>query len=521
MNAVSRLSRRRSRSRFSFPFCSRYSNSDPRWSGGWRRMPRRSRPPATRASSAVTLRSSVNFSTRSSAPRASTLKASASMWHRRAWAGASRSACQFRPRTPSASRFCFPPPCLFGQARSRVARSIDEMDPRRSGNGHGPHTRDRPSPTCRTRRRSSARSVARRGRAGPGGRRSGRSRRGQRPGRRGAREFRHAETGGGRGRRGCGRSRIPFGSGVRRPHWRALRPADGAHRGARAGAHANIRCPRAPSGYGDRRSVGELAAMKRRTAAAIFAIFAVWSTPALAWDPFREDIPDISEPDRELDPAPFIAPPPGLYYVTDTYVADVVTSSGPLTTYSTSTVHESTGSYARVLDTVGTGASSAFDGTAFNGRRALGDGRSVAGTYYQNYVLIGGGFVPVSVVFFQDDAELARLRAAATPSPAVGTQPRSTPPPTARSTTPACCPAARSVATPAPTPAPARPIRPGLSVLPVSAPLSSLEVLRGRAVALWPRAFVDDREIPVLSWTLIAGDAGEALAIAASGGAPF
>ncbi len=261
--------------------------------------------------------------------------------------------------------------------------------------------------------------------------------------------------------------------------------------------------------------------MKRQSTAATLALLILTSSPALARDPFRERPEPPTPPSREPDPAPFVAPPPGIYYVTDTYVADAVTSSGPLTTYSTTTVHESTGSYARVLDTVSTGASSAFDGSAFNGRRTLGDGRSVAGTYYQNYVLIGGGFVPVSVVFFQDDAELARLRAAATPSPAVGTQPRSTPPPTARSTTPACCPAARSVATPAPTPAPARPIRPGLSLLPVSAPLSSLEVLRGRAVALWPRAFVDDREIPVLSWTLIAGDAGEALAIAASGGAPF
>jgi len=46
-------------------------------------------------------------------------------------------------------------------------------------------------------------------------------------------------------------------------------------------------------------------------------------------------------------------------------------------------------------------------------------------------------------------------------------------------------------------------------------------VLRGRAVALWPRAFVDDREVPVLSWTVIAGEAGQALATAGSGGVPF
>src|SRR5437879_13784557 len=110
-----------------------------------------------------------------------------------------------------------------------------------------------------------------------------------------------------------------------------------------------------------------------------------------------------------------------MYCRADTCVADLVTAAGPPTPYSTTTGHESTGSYARVLDTVGTGTSSAFDGSAFNGRRTLGDGRSVAGTYYENYAFIDGGFVPVSVVFFQDDAELARLRAIGPPPPAVPT----------------------------------------------------------------------------------------------------
>jgi hypothetical protein len=260
--------------------------------------------------------------------------------------------------------------------------------------------------------------------------------------------------------------------------------------------------------------------MKHQTAAATVALLLVSSSPALAWDPFRER-PEPPAHAEEPDPAPFIAPPPGLYYVTDTYVADVVTSTGPLTTYSTTTVHESTGSYARVLDTVGTGVASAFDGSAFNGRRRLADGRSVAGTYYQNYALIDGGFVPVSIVFFQDDAELARLLAVATPPPAVYTPPPPSPQATALPTAPVCCQAARLVATPAPTLPPARPIRPGISLLPVSAPLPSVEVLRGRAVALWPRAFVDDREVPVVSWTVIAGDPGEALATVGSGGVPF
>jgi hypothetical protein len=260
--------------------------------------------------------------------------------------------------------------------------------------------------------------------------------------------------------------------------------------------------------------------MKRQSAAATLALLLLSSSPALAWDPYRERS-NPPAPARDPDPAPFIAPPPGIYYVTDTYVADEVTSSGPLTTYSTTTVHESTGSYARVLDTVSTGTSSAFDGSAFNGRRTLGDGRSVAGTYYENYALIDGGFVPVSVVFFQDDAELARLRAAGTPPPAVSTPPPSGPTATARPIASACCLAVRPPANAAPTPPPTKPIQPGVSLLPSSGPISRIEVLRGRAVALWPRAFVDDREVPVLSWALVSGEAGEARATVGRGGTPF
>jgi hypothetical protein len=263
--------------------------------------------------------------------------------------------------------------------------------------------------------------------------------------------------------------------------------------------------------------------MKRRTAAAVLTMLCLWSSPARAWDPFRDGGPsDAPESGLESDPAPFIAPPPGIYYVTDTYVADVETSSGLVTTYFTTTVHESTGSYARVLDAVATGASSAFDGSAFNGRRALGDGRSVAGTYYENYVLTDGGFTPVSIVFFQDDAELARLLAA-TPAPGVIAPAPSTPSTTARPLAPGCCAAERPAVTiPLPTPAPTRPpIRPGISLLPVGASLGTLEVLRGRAVSLYPRAFVDDREVPVRSWTVIGGDVGDAATTTGSGAAPF
>jgi hypothetical protein len=262
--------------------------------------------------------------------------------------------------------------------------------------------------------------------------------------------------------------------------------------------------------------------MKCRAAAAAIAIVVLSGSPALAWDPYPEDgPPEPTDSGREVDPAPFIAPPPGIYYVTDTYIADVVTSNGGLTTYSTATVHESTGSYARVLDTVDTGASSAFDGTAFNGRRTLGDGRAVAGAYYENYVLTADGFVPVSIVFFQDDAELARLLTATPALGIVGPTP-SAPPSTIRPIARGCCTAERPVSTIAsPTLTPTKTVRPGLSLLPVSAPLATVEVLRGRVVSLYVRAFVDDREVPVRSWAVVAGEAGEALATAGSGGEPF
>jgi hypothetical protein len=262
--------------------------------------------------------------------------------------------------------------------------------------------------------------------------------------------------------------------------------------------------------------------MKRRVAAAAFAMLLASASPARAWDPFVED--DSSEPSGSApatDPAPFIAPPLGIYYVTDTYVADVVTSSGLVTTYSTSTVHESTGSYARVLDTVGTGDASAFDGLAFNGRRALADGRLVAGTYYQNYALTDGGFIPISIVFFQDDAEIARLMST-TPAPGAAVPVPSSGSTTTRPLTPGCCVAERPIVTiPSSTPPPSKPIRPGISLLPVSPPLVMLEVLRGRPVSFYLRAFVEDHEVPVRSWTLVGGDPGEAVAIAGSGADPF
>ena len=164
--------------------------------------------------------------------------------------------------------------------------------------------------------------------------------------------------------------------------------------------------------------------MKRSIAFLCLAILLWQGQPARAWDADEREYPEVEPPGPAEatwapEPTP-VEPPEGIYLVTDVYAGDSVVQSGPVTTYTTDTVHEITGSYARVLESVGTGDTSTFDGASFNGRAALTDGRPVAGTYYENYVRTDDGFVPVSVVFFQDDSELARSSAplpAAPPTP--------------------------------------------------------------------------------------------------------
>jgi hypothetical protein len=257
--------------------------------------------------------------------------------------------------------------------------------------------------------------------------------------------------------------------------------------------------------------------MKRLTVALVVVILLATAQSGLARDPYRDSEDLVSGPTTwSAEPAP-VAPPPGIYLVTDAWVGDSVTRSGPLTTYSTETVHETTGSYARVLETVATGGSSAYDGAAFNGRSSLTDGRSVAGTYYENYIWTEAGFVPVSVVFFQDDSEIAReqSRTRTEPSP-VATAQRSPEPslgsaPGPAATTP---PASRTPAYGAPTPpapAPTRsPVRPSVLL-----PDRSIEVLRGRRTAI---SFLG---ADVRSWRFVSGEGVALGALAGMAADPF
>ena len=244
----------------------------------------------------------------------------------------------------------------------------------------------------------------------------------------------------------------------------------------------------------------------KRTFATLLLALATNAQPALAWDPFWDELdPGPVDPP---DPAPFVVPE-GLYLVTDVYAGDVVTNNGDTTTYSTATVRDTPGTYARVIDVVGTGQDSAYDGASFNGRAVTSGGRSVAGTYYEDFVLSSSGFVSINIVFFEDDSE-TRRRAASTSAPV--TSP--TAPPAATSTpartavpgvpiaTPTPIVVDREIATPTPAP---RTATAGISLGPTAPVLGRIDVLRGRGVTLWPRAFIDGVAVPVSSWRLASG----------------
>jgi hypothetical protein len=240
--------------------------------------------------------------------------------------------------------------------------------------------------------------------------------------------------------------------------------------------------------------------MKKRAALLLTSVFLLSSASANAREPLDDERHPIPAPPAP-DPVAFVVPS-GLYYVTDTYVADVVATSDATTIYSTTTVHESTGTYARMIDTVDTGASSAFDGTAFNGRGALTNGQALAGTYYETFVLTADGFVPVSIVFFQDDSETRRSRAVSSSGADTRT--------TAASVTAVTVPQPHdgialppSIREQTPIEPAAPTLRAAISLAPDGPTLASAEVLRGRVVQFWPRVFANNVAVPIHSWRLL------------------
>lgn len=236
--------------------------------------------------------------------------------------------------------------------------------------------------------------------------------------------------------------------------------------------------------------------MKCFVAIAVLAATLSGSFPAAAWDPFRGRSASATPPSA----------PPGLYLVTDVYSGDTVVTTGATTTYGTTTVRDTPGTYARVLARVSTGEGSVYDGRSINARRRLPDGRLVAGAYYEDFVLTSRGYVSVNIVFFQDDS----LTAAAPPPtapPAATTAPRATPVPSAR---PAASP-------PRPTGTPVA-VSAGIALEPGGPVLARIEVLRGRPVELWPRIFVGGAAAAVRSWRLLPGSGATAAATTGAAG---
>lgn len=232
--------------------------------------------------------------------------------------------------------------------------------------------------------------------------------------------------------------------------------------------------------------------------------------PAFAWEPIGEAELDegITQPP---DPAPLIIPD-GIYPVTDVYSGDVVTTSGGTTVYSTATVRERPGTYARVVDVVATGQASRFDGASFNRRARLPDGRLVAGTYYEDFVLTPVGYLSVNIVFFQDDS--ATRAAAPTPRPTATAAPVVSRPPVASTPAPTSAPA------PLPTPRAAPVVSAGVALAPAAPVLASMEVLRGRSTQLWLRAFVDGVPVAVSGWRFVSGTVDVLSSVAGTGSGP-
>jgi hypothetical protein len=217
------------------------------------------------------------------------------------------------------------------------------------------------------------------------------------------------------------------------------------------------------------------------------------------------------------EPSGVFAVPEGLYLVTDVYAGDVVASSGSTTTYTTVTVRDTPGTYARVIDAVGTGVASAFDGRSINGRAHLLDGRGVAGTYYEDFVLTPSGYVPVNIVFFQDDSETRAATGTEGPEetrrPGPG-GPESSVAPPATSPSPPSTEEAVPTVTHQSGDEPERPrtqrttvATAGIALAASGPALGSIELLRGRTVELWPRAFADGLPVTVRGWRLVSGSA--------------
>ena len=267
----------------------------------------------------------------------------------------------------------------------------------------------------------------------------------------------------------------------------------------------------------------------------------VWEPPSPSepeWDPspsgWSEPGPDSAplwEPALVDYYVPEPAPEPaGLYLVNEVYVRDTVVVDGPLTTYSTVTASDTPGTYARELGAVVTGDASVYDGASVNGRLQLSDGRPVAGSYYETFVLTAAGFVSIGITFFQDDAELARLARIDPREIGVSSGPPAVlggavlPPSAAAPGTPSGSgPGGDARPDPAagePGSARSPDVRTGVLTGGGLRAASAVETLRGRLIALSPVALVDGAPATTLTWRVTPGPA-IAARVSGTGVEPF
>ena len=135
-------------------------------------------------------------------------------------------------------------------------------------------------------------------------------------------------------------------------------------------------------------------------------------------------------PVPDATPRPNCRIPRGIYKVTNYYAGTRVEESETGIYYGTVTDNRPNDLYAVDLGSYSKGASSPYDGAAFNGRKRDVNGQLLAGTFYQNYRKRHGCFVPTSIVFFQDDRVRLTTGALPTPTPESDAGPTATPTPT-------------------------------------------------------------------------------------------
>lgn len=258
--------------------------------------------------------------------------------------------------------------------------------------------------------------------------------------------------------------------------------------------------------------------------------------------------PEVDEPPEPRVDRWQAAADAGLHRVDEVYVGSVVATSGLRTTFGTTTAEADPGTAAELIASVPTGAASGYEGVLWNERLRLSDGRYVGGDLYENFAWDGTRWRHDKYVWFQDDSELASLPVTPLPPTAIVEPPLTPPletapvveiaeprplsePPAPGARTPRedpLEPVAGPFAPPAqlntPPPAPsARPrdVRAGVALAPQADALARIEVLRGRAVRLWLRAFVDGAPATVAGWRLVSGEVSAVGPLGGAGDDPF